>query len=66
MGRALGRSSYATFLLHPIVLVLFSLIARDLPLDPELEFFIVAGIGVPASFGVGWPANRLPFLTRVV
>jgi glucan biosynthesis protein C len=61
-----GRGSYAAYLIHPITLVLVSLACAELPLAPELKFLVVAGLGVPATFAVGYGLTRLPGVRRVL
>ena len=65
MARA-GRGSYATYVLHPVVLVSVMLAFRVVPLGPELKFPIVALLAVPACFAVGYAVTRLPGVGRVV
>jgi peptidoglycan/LPS O-acetylase OafA/YrhL len=65
MARA-GRGSYATYVLHPVVLVSVMLAFRPVPLGPELKFLIVAVVAVPVCFAVGYLVTRLPGVGRVV
>ncbi|GAB2862142.1 acyltransferase family protein [Lentzea nigeriaca] len=61
-----GRGSYAAYVLHPTVLVLLSLAARPLPWPPEAKFVLVAVVGVPLCFVVGYFVTRIPGVRRVV
>lgn len=61
-----GRGSYATYLLHPVVLVSVMLAFREVPLASELKFVVVAVVAVPVCFVVGYAATRLPGVGRVV
>lgn len=65
MARA-ARGSYATYVAHPVVLVLVMLAFRPVPLGPELKFLLVAAVAVPVCFAVGYAATRIPGLGRVV
>ena len=65
MARA-GRGSYATYVLHPVVLVSVMLAFRVVPLGPELKFLLVAVVAVPLCFAVGYAVTRLPGVRRVV
>ncbi|HET9516798.1 MAG TPA: acyltransferase, partial [Actinoplanes sp.] len=47
-----GRGSYATYVLHPVVLVSVMLAFRPVPLSPELKFLLVAVVAVPVCFAV--------------
>ena len=61
-----GRGSYATYVLHPVVLVSVMLAFRVVPLGPELKFLLVAVVAVPVCFAVGYAVTRLPWVGRVV
>jgi peptidoglycan/LPS O-acetylase OafA/YrhL len=61
-----SRSSYAAYLLHPLVLVAISAAARPLPWPPEAKFVLVAAVGVPACFAIGYLFTRLPGVRAVV
>lgn len=61
-----SRGSYAAFLIHPVVLVLLSLAVHDAPWPAELKFVVVAAVGVPATFLVGYGITRIPGIRRVV
>ena len=58
--RLASRGSYAAYLLHPLVLVVISLAMRPVPVPPEVKFVLVAVVGVPACFAVGYLATRVP------
>lgn len=61
-----GRGSYATYVLHPVVLVLVMLAFRMAPLGPEVKFVLVSAVAVPTCFAVGYAVTRLPGVGRVV
>jgi peptidoglycan/LPS O-acetylase OafA/YrhL len=61
-----GRASYATYVLHPLVLIGLSVAMRDAPWAPEVKFIVVAAAGIPASFAIGYLLTRLPGVNRVV
>ncbi|MFE6507343.1 acyltransferase family protein [Nocardioides sp. NPDC057767] len=61
-----GRGSYATYLLHPVVLVSVMLAFRVVPLGAQLKFVIVSIVAVPVCFAVGYAVTRLPGVGRVV
>ena len=61
-----GRGSYATYLLHPVVLVSVMLAFRAVPLGAELKFIVVSVVAVPVCFVVGYAVTRLPGVGRVV
>jgi peptidoglycan/LPS O-acetylase OafA/YrhL len=61
-----GRGSYATYVLHPVVLVSVMLAFRVAPLGPEIKFLLVSAVAVPVCFAVGYAVTRLPGVGRVV
>jgi glucan biosynthesis protein C len=61
-----GRAAYATYMFHPPVLVALSLLAQPLPMPPELKFLLVAVLGVPTCFTVGYMLTHLPKVNRVL
>jgi peptidoglycan/LPS O-acetylase OafA/YrhL len=61
-----GRASYATYVLHPLVLIGLSVAMRGVPWAPEVKFLVVAATGIPASFAVGYVLTRVPGVNRVV
>lgn len=66
VAAAAGRSSYATYLLHPLVLIGLSAALRPVPVAPELAFVLVAAAGVPLAFALGHLVLRLPGIGRVL
>ena len=48
-----GRASYATYVLHPLVLTAIMVLFASLALAPELKFLVVAVVAVPACFLAG-------------
>ena len=52
-SRALGRSAYAAFLVHPVVLIGLALALRPLPTGAVVKATVVVVGGVALSFGVG-------------
>lgn len=61
-----GRASYATYLLHPLVLTAVMVAAWWLPGGPEVKFLVVAVTGVPICFLAGHALTRLPGARRVL
>jgi glucan biosynthesis protein C len=61
-----GRGSYATYLLHPVVLVSVMLAFRAVPVGAQLKFVVVSLVAVPVCFAVGYAVTRIPGVGRVV
>jgi len=61
-----GRASYATYVLHPLVLTAVMVAFAALALAPELKFLVVAAAAVPACFVAGYAATRVPGISKVM
>ncbi len=61
-----GRASYATYLLHPVVLTSVMVGLWWVPLVAPLKLVLVALVGVPLCFLAGYAATRAPGLRRVL
>jgi glucans biosynthesis protein C len=61
-----GRASYATYVLHAVVLTAVMVAFAPLPLAPELMFLVVAAVGVPVCFVAGYAATRVPGISKVL
>jgi glucans biosynthesis protein C len=66
LARELGRSSYATYLVHPPVVVACSLALRDVPIPAEAKFVAVVLVAVPAAFALGHLLTRSTPLARIL
>jgi len=60
------RASYATYVLHPLVLTAIMVLFAALPLAPELAFLAVAVVAVPVCYLAGYAATRVPGISRVL
>ena len=61
-----GRASYATYVLHPLVLTAIMVLFASLALAPELKFLIVAAVAVPVCFLAGYTATQVPGISRAL
>jgi len=61
-----GQASYATYVLHSLVLTAIMVIFTSIALAPELTFLVVAAVAVPACYLVGYAATRVPGLRKVL
>jgi hypothetical protein len=64
--RDMGRASFGAYLVHAPIIVLLAISLRDVALPAELKFLTVFGLGVVASFGLGWLATRSRAAARVL
>ena len=61
-----GRASYATYVLHPLVLTAIMVVFTSLALAPELTFLVVAVVAVPACFLAGYAVTRVPGISKLL
>jgi peptidoglycan/LPS O-acetylase OafA/YrhL len=61
-----GRASYATFLVHPLVLTTVMVSLRWLAVPAEPKFLVVTVLAVPTCFACGYALTRVPGLRRVI
>jgi membrane-bound acyltransferase YfiQ involved in biofilm formation len=61
-----AAGSYATYLIHATVLILFTLAVRSIAIYPLLKFALVSLILVPLCFAVGAALRRLPGARRIL
>jgi fucose 4-O-acetylase-like acetyltransferase len=61
-----GRASYATYVLHPLVLTAIMVVFASLALVPELKFLVVAVVAIPVCFLAGYAATRVPAIFKVL
>jgi len=61
-----GQASYATSILHPLVLTAIMVLFAPVALAPELMFLVVAVVAVPVCFLTGYAATRVPGLSKVL
>jgi glucans biosynthesis protein C len=66
LAQALGRASYATYLVHPPIVVGFSLALRSVALPGEVKFVLVAVASLVGAFAVGWLLTRCRLFARVL
>ncbi len=64
--RRAARGSYATYVLHPVPMVLLSWALAAVAVAPEVKFVVLAVVAVPVCFAVGYAATRLPGVRSVL
>lgn len=62
---AMGRSTFAAYVFHPLVCILLMYAFSGLHLHALLKFAIVAPLGIIGSFGFSWLILRIPGMNRV-
>jgi hypothetical protein len=63
---ALGRATFAAYLLHAPITIAMAIALRDLGFPAELKFLGVFVLGAVASFGLGWLFTRSATASRIV
>ena len=66
LTKEFSRSAYAVYIIHPLVLLLVSLLLKDVHLPSLLKFVITGGISVSLSFAVGSLLVRIPVMKDVI
>jgi len=61
-----GRASYATYVLHPLVLTAIMVLFASLTLAPELKFLVVAVAAVPVCYLAGYATTRVPGISKAL
>ena len=65
LGKA-ARASYATYVIHPLVLTAVMVAFASVALAPEIKFLLVATAGVAACFTAGYALTRVPGISKVL
>jgi surface polysaccharide O-acyltransferase-like enzyme len=65
LGKAV-RASYATYLIHPLVLTTIMVLLAPVALAPEIKFLLVAAAGVAACYLAGYALTRVPGIAKVL
>jgi glucans biosynthesis protein C len=65
LGKA-ARASYATYVIHPLVLTAIMVACASVALPPQLKFVVVAAAGVAACFTAGYALTRVPGVSKVL
>lgn len=61
-----AQGSFATYVVHPLILTAIMVLLAPLPSVPELKFALVCAAGVPACFAAGYALTRLPGASAVL
>ena len=66
IAAALGRSSFAAYVFHPLVCVVWMLILSKADWHPLLKFAIVAPLGLVCTFVCSWLILMIPGIRRIL
>ncbi len=65
LGKA-ARASYATYIVHPLMLTTVMVLFASVALAPEVKFVLVAAASVAACFVAGYALTRVPGISKVL
>lgn len=65
IGKA-ARASYATYIIHPLVLTAIMVLFAPVALAPEIKFVLVAMAGVAVCFMTGYALTLAPGISKVL
>lgn len=66
LARAMSGSSYAVYVLHPLLIVPLAIALSGWIIDPALKFLLVAPLAVALCFSVAYLIRRLPPVRSVL
>ncbi|UCF14873.1 MAG: acyltransferase family protein [Phycisphaerales bacterium] len=66
LAKTMSDSSYATYIIHPLVVVFLALAIRHIALYPLLKFALAGMICVPSCFALGNIIRKLPLARRIL
>jgi len=66
LSRAASANSFATYVLHTPVLIVLTLMVREVHLYPLLKFAVVGAFVIPASFLAAGLIRRVPGIQRIL
>jgi glucans biosynthesis protein C len=66
LGKEMSRSAYAAYIIHPLILVLISVLLQDIQMHLLLKFVIVGCTAVITTFALSYILVRLPLVKEVV
>ncbi len=56
----MAHNAYATFVVHPLIIVPLTYLIRDLGIDSLLKFLIIGLVGIPLCFTAGMLLKKIP------
>lgn len=65
VGKA-ARASYASYVIHPLVLTAIMVALASVALAPEIKFVLVAAAGLAACFTIGYLLTRVPGISKIL
>ena len=66
LAKVMSESSYATYIIHSLVVVFLALVIRNVQMLPLLKFALTVLIAVPLSFSLASVIRQLPLARRLL
>ena len=64
--QSLGRSAYATYIFHPFIVIVLTLLFRSFPVDPSIKFLLAGPAAVLLSFLLGSLVVKIPLVKNIL
>ncbi len=62
----LSKNSYGVYIIHPVIVVLATIVTNTLEASPIIKLLFVLVISVPLCFLITWLLRKLPFVKKVL
>ena len=66
LAKAMADSTYAVYILHPLVIVPLAIVLSPIKLDMALKFILVVPLAVALCYLVGYTVRRLPLVRDIL
>ena len=63
--KSMAKASYPTYVIHPIVIIWFTLTIRKIQLHPLPKYVLAAVVSIPLCFTLAHLIRKLPLVNRV-
>ena len=66
LAKAMSESSFAVYVLHPIIIVPLALALTGIPMNATLKFILVAPVAVALCYVIAYYVRKLPYVKSVL
>ncbi len=66
LAKAMSDSTYAVYVLHPLIIVPLAVVLSPIHMEPALKFLLVAPLAVALCFLAGYGVRQLPLVRQVL
>jgi len=63
--KSMAKASYPTYVIHPIVIIWFTLTIRNIQLHPLAKYMLAAVVSIPLCFTLAHVIRKLPLADRI-